>query len=74
MTGVREKRRGVVLESVEIVEKNVVRSFGEEESMGNFLGRKGRNRSFMVRRVQVQVEVQVRSSVTGTSGLTSLWS
>jgi hypothetical protein len=42
IAAVREKRRGVVVESVVIVEKSVVRSLGKEESMRNFLGGKGR--------------------------------
>jgi hypothetical protein len=74
IAAVREKRRGVVVESVVIVEKSVVRSLGKEESMRNFSGREGKeSTSFMVRRVHVEEEEEeeeVRSSVAGTSGFT----
>jgi hypothetical protein len=84
IAAVREKRRGVVVESVVIVEKNVVRRLGKEESMKNFSGKEGKGRegkgregkestSFMVGRVHVEEEEEeeeVRSSVAGTSGLT----
>lgn len=40
IAAVREKRRGVDVESVVIVERSVVRSLGKEESMGSFSGRK----------------------------------
>jgi hypothetical protein len=45
IAAVREKRRGVVVESVVIVEKSVVRSLGKEESMRNFSGREGKGRN-----------------------------
>ena len=73
IAAVREKRRGVAVESVVIVEKSVVRSLGKEESMRNFSGREGKeSTSFMVRRVHVEEEEEeeVRSSVAGTSGFT----
>jgi hypothetical protein len=44
IAAVREKRRGVVVESVVIVEKNVVRRLGKEESMKNFSGKEGKGR------------------------------
>src|ERR1700712_4522755 len=62
---VREKRRGVVVERAVIVEKSVVRSFGKEEIMGSFLGRKGGIDQLYGSAGAVQV--QLRSSVTGTS-------
>jgi 2-iminobutanoate/2-iminopropanoate deaminase len=40
IAAVREKLRGGCLESVVIVERSVVRSFGKEENMGSFSGRK----------------------------------
>jgi hypothetical protein len=45
IAAVREKRRGVVVESVVIVERSVVRSLGKEESMRNFSGREGKGRN-----------------------------
>jgi len=45
IAAVREKRRGVVVESVVIVEKNVVRRLGKEESMKNFSGKEGKERN-----------------------------
>jgi hypothetical protein len=44
IAAVREKRRGVVVESVVIVEKNVVRRLGKAESMKNFSGKEGKGR------------------------------
>lgn len=40
IAAVREKLRGVCVESVVIVEKSVVRNWGKEENMVSFSGRK----------------------------------
>lgn len=56
IAAVREKPRGAGLENVVMVERNVVRIFGKEESMGTFSGSEGKEwTSFMARR---RVEVR----------------